>query len=166
MSPLESSLPGQTTRVEEPKRHRVKMKENETSINPLSKRIQAASLMIGCFMLISSIECDKFMVVTGKLGELTQVQPLAKRSLQADQVDEQSVGVKATRRPRFELDSRQVVGSRWQSELYLPCRIFDLDEDQTVSIWLECNSSRIDQSRVAFHLSLFYRLYAKGQIQW
>lgn len=48
----------------------------------------------------------------------------------------------ATSRPRFEGargdDHQQsgpqvVVASRWQSEVYLPCRIYGLDEDQTVS---------------------------------
>lgn len=45
------------------------------------------------------------------------------------------------RQPEFNLSQESlVIGSRWQSEVFLPCKILGLDEDQTVSSQLVSSS--------------------------
>lgn len=56
--------------------------------------------------------------------------------------------VAAGRAPKFEFAADTLVlGSAWQSEVFLPCKILNLEEDQTVSM-------RLRVQLVAQHLGL------------
>lgn len=54
----------------------------------------------------------------------------------AEELSSSSSSSSGYQRPKFAPladDERRVVASRWQNEVFLPCRILNLDEDQTVS---------------------------------
>lgn len=62
-------------------------------------------------------------------------------SLQMQTTASAAAATTTSHRPRFEMGpndrlsesgAQLVVGSRWQTEVFLPCRIYGLDEDQTV----------------------------------
>jgi len=135
----------------EKKLHKVRLKGNGFTLVHLRKWPQVASLLAQLLLLLLQPDniqrsyCDKEIAAkfAGPL-EAKTFESLssggfrgANERLPESGIGEKSLDEEERKRPRFDFQQETlVVASRWQNEVFLPCKLVNLDEEQTVSLCL------------------------------
>lgn len=104
---------------EERFKHKVKMKPIEDRKNVVSGRKISTPVITLFILTLNYLICQACDTI----------------QLQDNQIDSDHSFKLSRPRPEFDQSNQEkiIVASRWQNEVFLPCRINNLDEDQTVS---------------------------------